>query len=369
MKPLYALPDHEVIKDLIPGIADTHLTGRAAVEGIRAARGLVPVAIDPGTGRHDAKVLWADLGEHPFREWQFSYTIQHLATNGLIGQAFTTDFDILQDERILADPIRPTGFIYHVGRCGSTLTAKAIARSPRNVVVNEGGPLQKGFWEVITGNWSRPAAPTPETLAAFRNLVMAMTRRRQAVQDTAFVKLISWNILYVDFITAAFPDAAALFLYRDPIEVIASVQRGTTSILLAKGQPQAGFLTGLPWQETAAMDRYPYLATCIGNYLRTALAAGDRLRVVNYLDIKPDTFVRMLGEGLRYVPPESEVGPMLEQFRFHAKDDSDSAVFVSDSAEKQSAVPDDAKMVIRARCDGLVAALDSSPQNPFARCR
>ena len=32
-------------------------------------------------------------------------------------------------DRILADPISPSGLIFHVSRCGSTLTAKAIARS------------------------------------------------------------------------------------------------------------------------------------------------------------------------------------------------------------------------------------------------
>lgn len=368
MKPLYALPDHEVIKDLIPGIGDRHFSGEDAVALIRATPGIVPVGIDPETDSGSGgKVLWADIGSHPFREWQFSYTLQHLARQGLIGMSFTTPFALLQDRRILADPIEPSGFIFHVGRCGSTLTAKAIARSPRNVVINEGGPLQKGFWEVITRNWSRAAAPTPENLEAFRNLVLAMTRRRQPVQQAAFVKLISWNILYADFVAAAFPAAALLFLYRDPVEVIASVQRGTTSILLAKGQPMAGFLTGRNWQETADMELYSYLATCIGNYLRTALAAGNRLRVVNYLDIRPEGFARMLQEGLGYVPAEHELRLMLEQFRFHAKDDSDSAVFVSDIAEKQSAVPAQAKAVIDDACRGLVATLDRSAQNLFPR--
>ena len=36
MKPLYALPDHEVIKGLIPGIADRQLSASAALERIHA---------------------------------------------------------------------------------------------------------------------------------------------------------------------------------------------------------------------------------------------------------------------------------------------------------------------------------------------
>ena len=63
MKALYALPDHEVVMELIPRIADTHLSADAAVERIRAVNGLVPVAIDPADG---GKVLWADIGDHLF---------------------------------------------------------------------------------------------------------------------------------------------------------------------------------------------------------------------------------------------------------------------------------------------------------------
>jgi hypothetical protein len=371
MKPLYALPDYEVIKDLIPGIAYSYLRGQDAIARIRALPGLVPVGIDPETATGGGgKVLWADLGQHPFREWQFSYTVQHLAKKGLIGESFTTDFSILHNEEILADPIEPLGFIFHVGRCGSTLMAKALARLPHNLVISEGGPLQKGFWEVVTGNWSREAVPTPENLSAFRNLVLAMTRRRQrSVQRNAFVKLISWNTLYLDFIKAAFPQTAALFLYRDPVEVIASVQRGTTSILLAKGHPQGGFLTKRPWQQTVAMEIYPYLATCIANYLHTALLAGERVKAVNYLDITPTNFPCILRTGLGYVPQKDELGTMLEQFRYHAKDDSDSAMFVSDIVEKQSAIAPADRAVIAAICKGFVEALDEAPSNLFFHSR
>lgn len=361
------MSDHEVITGLIPRITDVHLGHDAAVERIRSVSGLVPVGIVPDRDSNGGgRVLWADLGSHPFREWQFSYTVQHLAEKGLIGEAFSTEFAILQDDAILANPILPSGFIYHVGRCGSTLSAKALARAPNNVVINEGGPLQKGFWEVITRNWSRPADTSPENLRAFRNLVMAMTRRRQVVQQFSFVKLNSWSTLYIRFIAAAFPEAAGLFLYRDPVEVIASVKRGTTSILLAKGQPLAGFLTGLSWQDTAAMDDTRYIATCIANYMRTALAMGDGVKLVNYLNITPTNFPRILRDGLGYDPLQAELALMLEQFRYHAKDDKDSAVFVADSAQKQRSVPVDEKAVIDAICSGLVASLNNSPNNIFA---
>jgi hypothetical protein len=368
LKALYALPDHEVVTALIPKIGQTHLGADEAVARIRAVNGLVPVAIDPETeSGGDGKVLWADLGDHPFREWQFMYTVQTLANDGAIGEAFTTDFSILQDDRILADPISPSGLIYHVSRCGSTLTAKAIARSPRNVVINQGGPLQRGFWATITKDWTSPAEPTPENLKAFRNLVLAMTRRRRPEQAHAFVKFISWNTLYMDFVSKAFPDVPALFLYRNAVEVIASVLRETTAILWAKGRRQAGFLTGMDWHETVDMDDVRYLAICFAEYFRVALAAPGGVTHINYTNINPANFPAILRQGLRFDPGEEEFALMVEQFRFHSKDDSDKQEFKSDSAEKRASISDADKRLIEQECAGLMDRLDRSSDNLFAR--
>lgn len=368
MTALYALPDHEVVMGLIPAIGQTCLGIDEAVDRIRATPGLVPVAIDPesetgGSG----KVLWADIGDHPFREWQFMYTIQSLAQASAIGDAFMTDFAILQDDRILADPIEPEGFMFHISRCGSTLSAKALARSPRHVVINQGGPLQRGFWATITKDWTQDAEPSAENLKAFRNLVLAMTRRRSPEQAHAFVKFISWNTLYMDFAMRAFPDVPAIFLYRNPVEVIASVLRETSAVLWAKGRRQAGFLTGLDWQTTAEMDAVEYLALIFARYLKLAEEASGRIAHINYTEINPANFPAMLSRGLNFHPDAEEMALMLEQFQFHSKDDSDKKQFTSDSAEKRASMPDADKQRVAAICGDLVERLDRSPANLFTR--
>lgn len=366
MTALYALPDHEVILSLIPQIGDDLLGTEAAIARIHATPGLVPVAIDPAGGtKGRGRVFWADLGDHPFREWQFMFTIRHLVESGAIGEAFSTDIDILQDDRILADPIEPTGFIFHISRCGSTLTAKALARSPRHVVINQGGPLQRGFWAAMTRDWQDQLQASPENLKAFRNLVLALTRRRRAGQDRAFVKFISWNTLYMDFAMAAFPEVPAVFLYRDTVEVIASVFRDTTAILWAKGKRQAGFLAGMDWQETKAMDDVTYLARCFDRYLQQAGQPARPLSLVNYRQISPDSFATILQEGLGFKPDETELAEMLEQFRFHSKDDSNQTEFQEDSVEKRASMSEEDKWRVREICGESLAKLDASAANLF----
>lgn len=368
MTALYALPDHEVVEGLIPDIGHCHLDADEAVARIQATRGLIPVAIDPQTGTGGAgKVLWADIGDYPYREWQHIFTVATLAQQGAIGDRFTTDFAILQDDRILADPVEPAGFLFHISRCGSTLTGKALARTPRHLVINQGAPLQRGFWATITRDWAQEAQPTPENLKAFRNLVLAMTRRRFPQEERAFIKFISWNTLYMDFALAAFPQMPALFLYREPVEVIASVLRETSAVVWAKGRPQAGFLSGLDWQETVAMAEVDYLAHCFARYLGFAADMGDRVRLLNYVDIKPERFADILARGLDFVPAPSELALMLEQFNFHSKDDSDKQQFKSDSAEKRASIPQADREMVARICGGLMERLDRARANLFPR--
>lgn len=368
MTALYALPDHEVVSALIPGIGQRLPGIDEAVACIRATPGMIPVAIDPETETGGAgKVLWADIGTHPYREWQHIFTISTLAQRGAIGDSFVTDFAILQDDRILAAPIEPSGFLFHISRCGSTLTGKALARSERHVVINQGAPLQRGFWATITRDWAQAAQPSPENLKAFRNLVLALTRRRLPQEERAFIKFISWNTLYMDFAMQAFPNVPALFLYREPVEVIASVLRETSAVLWAKGRPQAGFLSGLEWQATAAMDEVEYLAHCFARYLGFAAQMGGRVGLLNYTDIKPENFADILARGLDFRPAADELALMLEQFRFHSKDDDDKQAFRSDSAEKRASIPDADRQRVAEICGGLMEKLDSSPANLFPR--
>src|SRR5690606_22728206 len=119
-------------------------------------------------------------------------------------------------------------------------------------------------------NWSKPLEASQRNLTLFRQLVLAMTRRRRPQQRNAFVKFISWNSLYMDFISQAFPGTPQVFLYRDAAEVIASVRNNTTAALEAKGSAKGVFLAG----QDQTVDDVTYLARCYAAYFRTALACG-----------------------------------------------------------------------------------------------
>lgn len=338
-------------------------TGDAA-DRIRSNAGLAPVAIDPaGEGR----LFWADMGRHPLKESKHLYSFKRLVEQGRIGETFTSGLSVLDDESLFCNGLLPSGLIFHISRCGSTLTAKALARPEGNVMISQGGPLQRGFWAHLTDDWRKPAMADPRTLVRLRSLIFALTRPRVGTERRVFVKFISWNILYLDLIARAFPGIPALFLYRNPAEVIATIKTETTAALLARGSRQAAFLTGHTAAETQGMDDAAYLASCYANYLRKVLYSNAGVACVNYRDLNADSFERIVNVGLDYAAGEHELALMREQFVYDSKDDARMPRNYNPAQEAPLSLltPQERERIDR-KCGHLMSSLDRSPLNLFA---
>ena len=329
-----------------------------AIKTLKARKGYIPVAIDPaGEGR----IYWADLGEQPLREWQFLYSVNK-AVNETGIDPFFTDMQILNVEDVVTDSVPVRGLVFHISRCGSTLLGKCLAASPNYLVINQGGPLQRGFWAWATNDFKESLPTGKPYRDMFRRLVAAMARRRGQHYEAAFVKFISWNTLYLDFIRAAFPDVPAMFMYRDPIEVIAGVQAETTAALLAKGTEQARFLTKASPEKTAEMSDVQYLTRCYPGYFRSALAAKG-MPYLNYSDLKRDHLRDILRLGLELTPGYGRLMAMTKPFDVHSKDDTGQTTFKDDRAKKQGALAENDRRLIHQELGEDYQKLEQSPFN------
>ena len=367
MTALFALPDHEVVRGLLPDIAERRLDREAARRRILASRGVVPAAIDP---RGQGAVYWIDIGDHRFRHWQYVFTIDHLARSGGIRDHFSSPVEVLDEDALFEDAVPVAGLIFHVSRCGSTLVTKALGRLDRHVMISQGAPLQRGFWAHATAGWTRPLGRDEMTLRRLRNLVRAMCRRRHPEEERAFVKFISWNTIHSGEIRAALPGVPAIFLYRDPVEVIASVRRDTTAVLEARGTGLDRVLTGLDEATLADLDDVTYLAHCYRRYFEVAAAeAGEGFALLNYRDLSAERFGDVLRAAFGLDFAAEELAEMRAQFAVHSKDDSGRRSFKDDRAAKQAALNRDEKAVIREICGCAMAALEEHPANLYARRR
>lgn len=366
--PIFALPEHQVIEPLLPQLASVELHIDAAKQQLRDNPQLVPIALNP-----DRELLYfADLGDHRYREWQHIYSVQQLALGGHIGTAFSVSAKLLDENDLLPAARSPRGFILHVSRCGSTLLGKALARADSIAVINQPAVLQHGFWAWISGNWQQQSRWQPQhddrNARRFRNLVHLLCRQRRAAEQATFIKFISWNSLYVDFIHACFPAVPMLYMYRDPAEVIASVQRETTAILQARHQAQAQFLSQLGSSRLAQTDDLAYLAACYGHCFERIVNTSAPVKMLNYAGFNPDTLERILDAAFGLRPEAGQLQQMLQQFQVYSKDDQNATAFKDDSQRKRAALSRQQVETIRQYCDAGWQKLLASPHNIIPAC-
>jgi hypothetical protein len=154
-----------------------------------------------------------------------------------------------------ADAPAPAGFLFHMGRCGSTLAARLLGAASGLPLLSEPPPLD-----------AAAAAGDP---AMLRAMIAALA------PAPAIVKLDSRHALLLPLYRAAFPAVPWLFVHRDPVEVLVSLEREPLSPL-----------AGVPAGEDARLLGAICAAAVAG------LAAGGGL-AVDYRDL-PGALAAML---------------------------------------------------------------------------
>lgn len=272
---------------------------------------------------------WVFAGEARFTEPFFDHTIERLLQKPF-NLAFRrlTNIDALRMCASALPCVKPTGFIFHMSRCGSTLVSRMLASLAQNVVISEASPLD---W-MIRANIRRPGITEDEHINWIRWMVAALAQVRSPMAENFFVKFDSWHTLYFDLIERAFPDVPWIFLYRNPAEVLVShaKQRGAGTIPGVVEHRIAGFSL----EESIAFPPEEYPAFVLATICRAALAQRNNAngRFVNYTQLPQ--FVR--GEMLRHFRSDfstNDLEQMSEAARYNAK--SPDVKFTGDTEEKR----------------------------------
>ncbi|MGI8808139.1 MAG: sulfotransferase family protein [Acidimicrobiales bacterium] len=136
---------------------------------------------------------------------------------------FRRETDMEAVRRVVAERpgLGPTGFIFHMSRCGSTLVSQMLAAVPEHLVLSEAGPLDS----VLRARSARPDLSDAERGAWLRWMLGALGQPRTAEQHRLFVKFDAWSTLDLPLIRHTFPDVPWIFVHRDPVEVLVSHSR------------------------------------------------------------------------------------------------------------------------------------------------
>ncbi len=149
----------------------------------------------------------------PFQDEYISRCRQQLV-NQIIQPCTKLDFVLQQTKNLMS--VTPAGFIFHLSRCGSTLISGCLSELDSTCVFSE-SPLLTEL--LLDSNLSSEQQKT--FLRAFINLqAAAFSDRPQMI-----IKWNAWDIFRWELIHELYPQVPAIFLVRDPVEILASHQR------------------------------------------------------------------------------------------------------------------------------------------------
>ncbi len=285
-----------------------HLSTNSFLTEYRNRTGVIPVNIEPATGI----ITWMDVEKYHFFEGFFQRSIstfQALKREAVI--KFTTDFDVLDNDIFANGALRPNGFIFHAGRCRSTLLVKALARLQQHLVLSEPAPLNQ-FWQVITDNGTKPLVQNTSNQNRYRNLVFAMGRRRSEAETHFFIKFTSFNIRFFSFINAAFPGTPAIFLTRNVDAIVTSFEKKPPEWLISDNSEVPKLLLG---------NAYPHLKEIVKDFLEEAARhPAGQLKQLNYDNVSTEGLELIL-KCLNISATEKQTDLMKREFLFDSKTD------------------------------------------------
>ena len=271
-------------------------------------------------------VDWAYFGTGPLGEPFFEDEIRRAISrpfNRLFRYRMTLA-DFLADAPHHRDALGPSGFIFHMSRCGSTLVARMLAALPQSIVVSEAAPIDT-IVQLGRGALPMTAEQHAQALAA---MVAAYGRRRAGDERRYVIKLDAWHALALPLFRRAFPDVPWIFLYRDPVEVLVSQmhQPGTQMI------PDIVHPGLFDIDPSEAFPDLNYCARVLAKICAAALEHANGGIAANYRDLPGAVFTKILPHfALAVGEPEREA--MQRTARQDAK--APSFPFTHDSETKQ----------------------------------
>ncbi len=317
----------------------------AAADTPKFAVGWTPVRVFIRDGHPIAE--WVYTGARRFTEPFFENSVR-VALRNPFAQLFRREMPLEVTHEIESggQTLEPSGFIFHMSRCGSTLISQMLAALPRFLMVSEPPPLD----EVIQAKRQIEELSQDEHVDWLRLIVRALGQTRSGEETHYFIKLDAWHIHSLALIREAFPDTPWIFVYRDPLEVMVS-QLAKPGKLSIPGAISPVIL-GLEPADITALSKEEWCARVLVGILRAAVQARSDPRVlfINYRDLPEVLFGPILRHFGICLAQDEELR-MRETAAFDAK--TPSFWFKSDSDEKQAK----ASPVSRELCDTRLNSL------------
>ncbi|MCX6921983.1 MAG: sulfotransferase family protein [Verrucomicrobia bacterium] len=301
-------------------------------------------------------VDWGYLGARRFSDPFFAQTINQCMRHPAdLLFRHQTPLESLGEIIAAISSVRPRGFIFHMSRCGSTLVSQMLAASPQNIVLSEAGPID----DVLRAHFRDPKITEDQRVIWLQWLVAALACRRNPTEESLFIKFDCWHVMLLPLIQRAFPGVPWVFLYREPLEVMASAQKQLGGQMIPGVLQPAlfGWVAGT----VEKMSLYEYTARVLARLCEAALehVRAGAGRLVNYHQL-PAAIWPELMKYWKLEFSDAELSRMLTVSQMDAKNPV--LPFESDSQAKRKSISADLCGLTRQWLDRVYEQLEAQRQ-------
>jgi hypothetical protein len=278
---------------------------------------------------------WGHVGARRFTEPFFVQTIAPCVRHPAdVLFRHQTPLENLGEIAATQPSVRLTGFIFHMSRCGSTLLSQMLGVAPENIVLSEAGPID----DVLRLGFRDPAITDAQRVQWLQWLVGLLAWRRRPEEKNLFIKFDCWHAMLLPLLQRAFPGVPWIFLYREPIEVMASAEKEPSGQMIPGVLPPALF--GLDPSTVGRMELSEYCARVLAKLCEAALAQAQagHGKLVNYRQLPAAVWPELLKYwNVEFSP--TETAQMFGAAQLDAKNPA--RPFAADSqAKRDSASPE-----------------------------
>lgn len=263
-------------------------------------------------------VQWLNMAGVVLEEPFLADTVARISEAKPNPETLFTEFDVLIELEKAIEGLQPNGFIFHSSRCGSTVLVNACRALRYSLVAAESPAIDKLITRFLTD--IDPDGVKKLLYSAFlRGLIRATGQRRLGSERHYFVKFACTSALAISHIRRIWPTIPAIFLYRNPIEVMVSNLKLKPQWMMFKSNlVTAAAIIDVDKTELASMTEEEYCARALGRYLSAVPLDDSNLLPVDYGDLSPDALpplIRFLGVA----PSEEEVRAIQKGSAWHSK--------------------------------------------------
>lgn len=236
------------------------------------------------------------------------------------------------------DDLRLAGAIHHTGRCGSTLMVRQFAAVKGVIALSE----PTAFQQLLDA----PFGTARERQTWLRLLMAAHCDALCPNGERLVIKWPVHLIFWAEELARALPDVPTIFLYRDPVEIIASLAENPFgNVDLARTNPFAPALT--PALTGAEARANPDLAYHLLAARCSAVARVSAIRSLDYACL-PSASWQAVAPYFNIALTEQDASRMARASGYYSK--AADRLFEPDGDRRQAAAGEE----IRTRCASIV---------------